>query len=98
MFESFNIVKLGIIFYVVIAIPVTIFLWRNSAAPDGIRNSGIMIVGLLPALLAVLPYLKIQELKKEFIFSLFFDEGKMQVEQVGIFTPLVMLIYQCSLI
>jgi hypothetical protein len=61
--------------YVVLGGFVIFILMRNSGAPDALQNTSILIVGLLPALIAVVPYLNPTKKSKEFSYYLFFNEG-----------------------
>lgn len=79
MFETPNIVRLAVGIYVLLGVFVVFSLWWNAAATDATQNTGIVLAGLLPALIAVLPYLEKKELKREFVLALFFDEATQKV-------------------
>lgn len=67
------IVRIALIIYVLIAGFAVFILGRNSAAPDSLKNVGILIASILPVLIAVLPYLNSEKIEKHFTFVLFYD-------------------------
>ena len=62
------IVRIALIFYVLFAGIAVFLLGRNSAAPDSLKNVGILIASILPVLIAVLPYLNPEKIEKHFTF------------------------------
>ncbi len=84
IFEPSYLIRIFAIIYAVLAIFAAIMLWLNSAAQDALTNTGIVVAGLIPVFIAILPYLKTQEKQKEYIISLFFDENKKQLIQGNI--------------
>lgn len=67
------IVRIALIFYVLFAGIAVFLLERNSAAPDSLKNVGILIASILPILIAVLPYLNPEKIEKHFTFVLLYD-------------------------
>jgi hypothetical protein len=80
-------VKIALAFFVLLASGVVILLWRNTAAPDSLQNTGILIAGLLPALVAILPYLAVNKDSREFKYFLFFDESAKKAIMTGMVMP-----------
>ena len=72
MYDTF-IVRIFLVAYVLIAGFAVFILGRNSAAPDSLKNVGILIASILPVLIAVLPYLNSEKIEKHFTFALFYD-------------------------
>lgn len=72
MFDTF-VVRIALIIYVLIAGFAVLILGRNSAAPDSMKNCGILLASILPVLIAVLPYLNSEKIEKHFTFALFYD-------------------------
>lgn len=72
MYDTF-IVRIALVLYVLIAGFAVFILGRNSAAPDSLKNVGILIASILPVLIAVLPYLNSEKIEKHFTFALFYD-------------------------
>ncbi|WP_108125738.1 hypothetical protein [Saccharospirillum mangrovi] len=79
MLEPPIIVRIAVSIYLILGGVAAISLWRSAAAPDALQNSGIIIAGLLPALIAVLPYLKSSQLSENFELVLIFDEDARSV-------------------
>lgn len=48
-------------------------LWRNSAAPDALRNAGLLVAGMLPIVLSSFPYLKQLSDQESFTYGLIYD-------------------------
>jgi len=78
MIES-NFVRGFIIVYIIIASPALYLLWNNSAAPDALKNAGILIVTFLPVVLTLYPYFKQENLEKTYNYYLFFDSNNKSV-------------------
>jgi len=78
------IVRIALIIYVVIAGSVVFLLGRNSAAPDSLKNVGILIASILPVLIAVLPYLNPEKIEKHFTFALFYDAKDKKISRAKI--------------
>jgi len=72
MYDTF-IVRIALIIYVLIAGFAVFLLGRNSAAPDSLKNVGILIASILPVLIAILPYLNPEKIEKHFTYVLFYD-------------------------
>lgn len=72
MYDTF-IVRIALIIYVLIAGFAVFILGRNSAAPDSLKNVGILLASILPVLIAVLPYLNPERIEKHFTYVLFYD-------------------------
>lgn len=87
MFEQHNIVKLALIIYLIFGIFVFILLWRNSRATDSIQNAGILLAGLIPALIAVLSYLKPTITNDDFELVLFYNESSQSLIYTNLFDP-----------
>ncbi len=88
MFEIPNVVRIAVSLYIVLGGFAAFYLWRNAAAPNALQNAGIILAGLIPAFIAVLPYvLKTTELKNESNLVIFFNEESKQVIQTGLFSP-----------
>ena len=81
------IVRIALIIYVVIAGSVVFLLGRNSAAPDSLKNVGILMASILPVLIAVLPYLNPEKIEKHFTFALFFDAKDKKVISGNAWNP-----------
>lgn len=60
--------------YVLVAAAVVFILFRNSGASDSLQNVSILFAGLIPAVIAVVPYLSSSKQSEEFSYYLFFDE------------------------
>jgi len=67
------IVRSALVIYVMIAGFAVFILGRNSAAPDSLKNVGILLASILPVLIAVLPYLNPERAEKNFTYVLFYD-------------------------
>ncbi len=72
MLESI-ILRIFVIIYLAIAAIVSVLLWRNSAAPDALRNAAILIATILPVVITVIPYFKQESVEKDFTFVFFYD-------------------------
>jgi len=72
MLES-SIVRFAIVLYVVFASIALLLLWKNAAAPDAIKNTGILVASILPVLIVVLPYINPQVESFRYNFLLFYD-------------------------
>lgn len=72
-------VRIIVIVYLIVVLFTLLLLWKNSAAPDALKNGGILIASLLPVLIAVLPYLNRQIQKTNFSYNLFYDNTQMQL-------------------
>lgn len=72
MAES-TIVRAAIIVYSVIALTALNLLWRNAAASDALKNTGILAAAILPVLIAVLPYINVQQESYRYSFILLYD-------------------------
>jgi hypothetical protein len=72
MTES-TIVRGGILAYIVVASFALWLLWRNAAASDALKNTGILAATMLPILIAVLPYIIVKEKSYPYSFILFYD-------------------------
>jgi len=72
MFDS-NLVRIFLGLYTVFALIALFLLWRNSAAPDALKNTGVMVASLLPVLIAVFPYLKQEKIERYFNYALLYD-------------------------
>ncbi len=62
-------------------------LYRNSSAPNSLQNTSILVAGILPALIAILPYLRSNVLQCEYRYALFFDEAAKKVVNTGFSHP-----------
>jgi len=81
------IVRIALIIYVIIAGFVVFLLGRNSAAPDSLKNVGILVASILPVLIAVLPYLNPEKIEKHFTFALFYDAKDKKVISGNAWNP-----------
>ena len=72
MYDTF-VVRMALVIYVLIAGFAVVILGKNSAAPDSMKNCGILLASILPVLIAVLPYLNSEKIEKHFTFALFYD-------------------------
>jgi hypothetical protein len=72
MTES-TLVRIAIILYAAFALSALVLLWRNAAASDALKNAGILVAAILPVLIAVLPYIIVQEENYRFNFILLYD-------------------------
>ncbi len=86
MFEI-NIVRFAVIVYIGLGGFMAFLLWRNPAASNALPNAGIVLAGLLPAFIAILPYWKKIEITNNYNLVLFFDEESRQVINTGLFSP-----------
>ena len=88
MFDTPNVVRIAVSLYIVLGSFAAFHLWRNAAAPNALQNAGIILAGLIPAFIAVLPYVhKTTKLKNEYNLVIFFNEESKQVIQTGLFSP-----------
>jgi hypothetical protein len=88
MFDTPNVVRYAVSLYIVLGGFAAFYLWRNAAAPNALQNAGIILAGLIPAFIAVLPYvLKTTELKNESNLVIFFNEETKQVISTKLFSP-----------
>lgn len=78
MFESI-IVRVALIIYGILALLAVLLIWKNSAAPDALKNTGIVVASILPVLIAVLPYLISEKLSDEFHYILFYDAVEKEI-------------------
>ena len=67
------VVRVALSIYILFAGVALILLWRNSAAPDGLKNAGILLASILPVLIVILPYLNKEKVEKDFTFIIFYD-------------------------
>ncbi len=74
-----TLVRSGLVFYVIFTGIALFLLWRNSAAPDGLKNVGILLVSILPVLITVLPYLNPEKVEEHFTFILFYDSTEKEL-------------------
>ena len=72
MFDS-NLVRIFATIYIICSGFALWLLWHNSAAPDALKNTGLLLASLLPVLIAVLPYIKEEKSLRHFVFDLFYD-------------------------
>jgi hypothetical protein len=68
-----NSVRLAIVFYIFAGAATAVLLWRNSANPDALKNAGILFAGVIPALIAILPYFSQRVDTRRFVYALFYD-------------------------
>ncbi len=68
-----NITRIAVALYSILAGTCVFFLWKNSSAPDAVKNSGILIASILPVLLSVLPYWHAERISNQLTFALFYD-------------------------
>jgi len=68
-----NTVRSFLFVYAIFASIAVVLLWKNSAAPDGLKNVGILVASILPVLIVALPYLKQEPIEQHFTFILFYD-------------------------
>ncbi len=73
------IVRVFLVIYALVAISAALLLWKNSAAPDALKNTGIIIASILPVLIAILPYLISEKQSKEFHYALFYDSAEKEI-------------------
>ncbi|MBU4257600.1 MAG: hypothetical protein KKC39_00185 [Candidatus Omnitrophica bacterium] len=86
MFDS-NVVKISLFFYIILAGLALFLLWRNSAAPDALKNAGILLASILPVLIVVLPYFKQEIITRQYSFALFYDSENKQIVVGDKFNP-----------
>lgn len=67
------IVRICVAIFFVLSTASIFLLWRNSAAPDALRNVGLLVAGMLPILLSSFPYLKRQTDYDSFSYGLIYD-------------------------
>lgn len=72
MFES-TMVRFAVVIYSLFAFFALFLLWENAAAPDALKNSGILVASILPVLIIVLPYINPQEKSDRFNLILLYD-------------------------
>lgn len=75
MLEVSSIVKIGVSLYFVLGSFVVYTLYQYSNAQDSLQNTGIILAGLLPAFIAILPYWKQASLENHSSITIFFDES-----------------------
>ena len=78
MFESV-LVKIFVSIYIAFSGFALWLLWHNSAAPDALKNTGLLVASLLPVLIAVLPYIKEERMSRQFVFDLFYDTKEKRI-------------------
>lgn len=78
---------IALVIYIVAAVFAVVLLWRNSDAPDALQNAGILVAGILPAVIAILPYLKTNKDSLGYTYAIFFDEGNRRAVWSGIYDP-----------
>jgi len=78
MFDSIG-VRIALFFYIIFASVALFLLWRNSAAPDALKNAGILLASILPVIIVVYPYLKQERITHDFTFNLFYDAQEKQI-------------------
>ena len=86
MFDS-NVVKVSLFFYIILAGVALFLLWRNSAAPDALKNAGILLASILPVLIVVLPYFKQEIITHQYSFALFYDSQNKHIIAGDKFNP-----------
>lgn len=74
-----TIVKVALFFYILFAGVSLFLLWNNSAAPDALKNVGILAASILPVLIVVLPYLNPEKIERHFNFVLFYDNKEKSI-------------------
>jgi hypothetical protein len=84
-----NFVRLAIGFYVFVGAATAVLLWRNSANPDALKNAGILFAGVIPALIAILPYLTQRVDTRRFEYALFYDNNLKRVVPIGTYDPYI---------
>jgi hypothetical protein len=82
-----NFVKLAIGVYLFAGAAAAILLWRNSANPDAIKNAGILFAGVIPALIAILPYMTARVENKRLEYALFYDNNLKRIVPIGTYDP-----------
>jgi hypothetical protein len=68
-----NTTKWLITLYGVLAFGAIITLWRNSSAPDAIKNAGILLASLITVLVSIASYFDSEIREERFSFVLFYD-------------------------
>jgi len=82
-----NSVRLAIVFYIFAGAATAVLLWRNSANPDALKNAGILFAGVIPALIAILPYFSQRVDTRRFVYALFYDSTLKRVVPIGAYDP-----------
>jgi len=72
MLES-SMVRSAIVLYLVFVSIALLLLWKNAAAPDALKNTGILVASILPVLIAILPYINLQIESFKYRFILLYD-------------------------
>jgi len=72
-------VKSFLVLYVFFAAMSVFLLWRNAAAPDALKNTGIVVASILPVLVSILPYLIPAKDERHFVYVLFYDAKEKKV-------------------
>lgn len=78
MFDSI-VVKIFVTIYIAFSSFALWLLWHNSAAPDALKNTGLLLASLLPVLIVVLPYIKEEKTSRHFVFDLFYDTQEKRI-------------------
>lgn len=65
--------------YVIFAAISVYLLWRNAAAPDALKNTGIVVASLLPVLVSIRPYLNPGKEERNFVYVLLYDAKEKKV-------------------
>lgn len=86
MFDS-NLVRIFATIYIICSGFALWLLWHNSAAPDALKNTGLLLASLLPVFIAVLPYIKEEKTSRQFVFDLFYDTVDKRVIGGDKFSP-----------
>jgi len=72
MLES-SIVRYAILIYVIVASFALFLLWKNAAATDALKNTGILIASILPVIIAILPYINSKSQTYRYKYVLIYD-------------------------
>lgn len=78
MFDS-TLVRIILLSYIGFAGFVLFLLWRNAAAPDALKNTGVLFASMLPVVIAVFPYLNQERITRDFTFDFFYDSQQKQI-------------------
>ena len=86
MFDSI-LVRIFVSIYIAFSGFALWLLWYNSAAPDALKNTGLLLASLLPVLIAVLPYIKEEKISRHFVFDIFYDTKAKRIIGGDKFSP-----------
>ena len=73
------IIRAALFLYAIFAFIAIYLIWKNVAAPDALKNTGIVFASIIPILIAALPYIISEKWSDEFHYILIYDSDEKQI-------------------